>query len=312
MIVGQRVYRRDIVTGDSVAVYEDPEVALLARQYASKHPGEHPLAPDEDEADHPSLVATTETDVIDVLGPFATIERSVDRDFPVGSALHEIHRRVIDLRSARRASLGDLVEDSVRTRLLRDARAAVAVVFDSVRHSRDERAVLAADMLGHFSLDTASFSLVESDGKPAVAFLVPGQGKDAGGYTLPLPALPIPPGDWWIDVQPTVPDSALANADLWRNQSYDVIARYDAIADDVLLVVRSRDGKEWPVTRIPAIVQRIHWLDGAASDTTVAHALSRAFDAAALYSGESRIALDASSPGRLIPVVRHTFPRDRD
>jgi hypothetical protein len=293
-------------------VYEDPDVAMLAREYGAKHPGERPLAPDEDEADHPSLVATTETDVIDVVGPFATLERSIDRDYPDGSTLHETHRRVIDLRIARRTSLRDLLDDTVRTRLLREAKAAVAVVFDSVRQSRDERAVLAADMLRHFSLDTASFSMVVSGGKPAIAFLVPGQGKDAGGYTLPLPALPIPPGDWWSEVRASVPDSALANADLWRNQRYDVLARYDALLDDALLVIRSREGKEWPVTRIPAVVQRIHWLDGTASDTTVARALSRAFDEAALYSGEARIAVNAGPRVRLVPVLRHTLPRDRD
>jgi hypothetical protein len=312
VIMGQRVYRRDIVTGDSVAIYEDPEIATLAREYGAKHPGERPLAPDEDEADNPSLVATTETDIIDVVGPFATLERSIDRDRPDGSAIHETHRRVIDLRFARRASLRDLVEDTVRTRLVREGKAAVAVVFDSVRHSRDARAALAADMLGHFSFDTASFSVVVSGGRPAVAFLVPGQGKDAGGYTLPLPALPIPPGDWWSDIRPTVPDSALANADLWRNQRYDVIARYDATLDDALLVVRSPDGKEWPVTRIPATVQRIHWLDGAANDTTITRALSRAFDEAALYAGETRIAVNSGPTGRLIPVFGHPLPRERD
>jgi hypothetical protein len=310
VIVGQRVYRRDILSRDSVMVYDDPEVGTLARSYAAGHPGERPLGPDEDEAENPSLLATTETDVVDVVGPFATLERSIDHDFPDGRALHETHRRVIDLRAARRASLRDLVDDTVRHRLVGEARAAVAVAFDAVRHSRDERAVQAADMLGHFSLDTASFSLVVSGGRPAIAFAVPGHGKDAGGYTLPLPALPIPAGDWWRDVRPTIPDSTLANVDLWRNPRYDVLARYDPSWDGALLIVRSHEGKEWPVTRLPAVVQRIHWLDAAAGDTVLSHALSRAFDEAALYSGEARTALLSQPQALTIPVLRRTPERE--
>ena len=45
ILVGQRVYRRDLVTGDSVLVYQDTLVPHLARLYSRLHPDDRPLRP---------------------------------------------------------------------------------------------------------------------------------------------------------------------------------------------------------------------------------------------------------------------------
>src|SRR5215208_459482 len=80
LIIGQRVFRRDLVTGDSTVLMQDTTLADIARSYALTHPHEAPLAPDEDGADEPSAEATTETELLDVVGPFLTFEQHVDID----------------------------------------------------------------------------------------------------------------------------------------------------------------------------------------------------------------------------------------
>ena len=47
LLVGQRIYRRDLVSGDSVEVFVDDRVAEVARDFAKAHPEERPLAPHE-------------------------------------------------------------------------------------------------------------------------------------------------------------------------------------------------------------------------------------------------------------------------
>ena len=52
LLVGQFLYRRDLLTGDSSLVFADTVVPRMAAAYARAHPDEKPLSPDEDgEAD---------------------------------------------------------------------------------------------------------------------------------------------------------------------------------------------------------------------------------------------------------------------
>jgi hypothetical protein len=291
VIDGQRIFRRDIVSGDSVLMFEDLEVAKLAQAYARAHPDQHPLGPDEDEAEHPSLVATTETDIVGVVGPFVTFEQTADMEHGRKTQLHEVHRSVIDLRTGRIVGLDDLATDSVVQRVLHEGRQAVKVAFDSVRKSRDERASQAAQILDNLVFNATSFSLVVANDSPAIAFYVPGRGARAGGYALPLPPLAIPPGDWWKETRSALPSESLAKMDVWKGARADLIARYDSGNDDALIQVRSRRGREWNVTRIPSPVERLHWLDGPDGDTITLKALSRAFDEAALPAGGVRLSV---------------------
>jgi len=299
VIDGQRIFRRDIVSGDSVLMFEDPEIAKLATAYAAAHPMERPLGPDEDEAEHPSLVATTETDIINVVGPFVTFEQTADMEQSKRRQLHEIHRSVVDLRTGRVVGLDDVAPDSVVQRLLHDGRQAVKVAFDSVRHSHDERASQATEILDNFVFNATSFSLVVANGGPAIAFYVPGRGARAGGYALPLPPLPIPPSDWWNEIRAALPNESPSGMDVWKGATTDLVARYDSASDDALLLMRSRRGREWTVTRVPTPVERLHWLDGLQRDTITLRALSRAFDDAALPPGGVRLSMRGTRPSAI-------------
>ena len=48
LLVGERLYRRDLITGDSALVFADTTVPRIAGEYARAHPDERPLSPDEE------------------------------------------------------------------------------------------------------------------------------------------------------------------------------------------------------------------------------------------------------------------------
>jgi hypothetical protein len=129
----QRVYRRDLVTGDSVPVFDDPTVVRLARGYAAAHPHEAPLAPDEEAAEEPRTVATTEVSLVDVHGPFLSMEQRDDHDVDGERHRHVAHRAVVDLRSGRHASLVDLLGDSLAGVVVGAGRRQLVAALDSVR-----------------------------------------------------------------------------------------------------------------------------------------------------------------------------------
>src|SRR5215468_1834193 len=61
-LVGERLYRRDLLTGDSTLVFSDTVVPRVAKEYALAHPGERPLGPDDEPDANPSTTVTAEVD----------------------------------------------------------------------------------------------------------------------------------------------------------------------------------------------------------------------------------------------------------
>src|SRR5919109_1778453 len=66
MFVGQRIYRRDLVTGDSTLVFEDSVVPGMARSYAAANPGARRLRRHEEAPDEPGTSTTADVTVLDV------------------------------------------------------------------------------------------------------------------------------------------------------------------------------------------------------------------------------------------------------
>lgn len=288
LIVGQRIYRRDLVGGDSVLLREDTTIAAIADAWARDHPGDLPLDPDEDTNDDPSTVATTETELLDVVGPYLTYEYHLDVDIGGHKDQHLTRRGVIDVRTGEPVRIEDLVGPSEAGRVYADAITALAVAIDSIRKARDERAMRARSTIGGFHFDSTSFELLEGATGPEVAFLVPGRGLTAGGYALPLPPQPLPVGPWWSEVRDTRPTAAESFDLTWAAGGYTIGARLDSLGERALLSVR-RGGVSWPVAHVPQPVRRVYRLD-APNDSVTRQALARAFDDAAGYSGESRTA----------------------
>src|SRR5579862_2430467 len=98
VFVGQRIYRRDLIQGDSVAVFEDTTVGRAAARYATRHPDDSPLEPDEDAADDPASTVTGEVDVLELHGPFLSYQYRGALKGEAGTG-ETIRHGVLDLRS---------------------------------------------------------------------------------------------------------------------------------------------------------------------------------------------------------------------
>lgn len=327
----QRIYRRDLLTGDSVAVFRDSSVARAARGYAKAHPDDAPLAPDADAAEDPATSVTGEVDIVDVDGPFVSYEyhgssstrpahtSSPDSDEDEAPENETVRRGVVDLRVAKQATLRGLFGAAVADTAAARGRRAFAIVLDSIRAARgagDVRAGRAAAALGEFAFDARSFSLLDVSREPAIQFFARGAGGGAG-LTLPVPPVILLDGDrapWWMAERETMPVGGADSAsDIWTRANVDVIARYDTAGgpdegQGVALVLRHRRGvaadtvlSEWRVGRFPAPTRRIYWLDTPPADSATRRALARAFDESALYGNDARTV-------RLPLPVRHQRP----
>ena len=296
LLVGERLYRRDIISDDSLAVLADTTVPRLALAYAKAHPDERPLDPDEDGDADPPTSATAELDVLDVFGPYLSFEYRVDVTSPGAHAWHATRRGVLDLRTGKSVRVAELFGDSVGARVTAAGRTAFETMRDSVEHLRpslDGDEARAADALTRRSFDERSFTISAVGGKPAVAFGVPARGDDASGSLVELD--PVPAGDapWWGAVRRTLPTPDDADNDRWPGGSYRVIARYDTSGEVARLSIADTARREWPVASMLAPLRRIDWLDRPGIDGATRRALTRAFSEASTYDENTRVAAAA-------------------
>jgi len=326
LLIGQRVYRRDLVSGDSVQVFEDKRVSGIARRYAAEHPDERRLEEDEDGSDDPHTVATSDVELLDVLGPLLSYARHTDIDIANVEDSHTVRYGVIDLREGSAATLRAIFGDSAARRIVADARVAYRVVIDSVRRTRSARGRRAARVIDAFRFDSTSFSLVDIDGSPRVGFYVPGEGISGGGLSLPLPHVRAPEPSWWSAIASAVPKlGADSTSEMWTGPRYDVIARYDTSGEYATLVVRDSARNEWPAGRLPTPTRRVYRLDATGVDTAARRGLTRAFDESTLYSGSARTVIGprrgrshltltrwSRSTGTPVHVIFHPVQHRRD
>ena len=329
VFVGQRIYRRDLIKGDSVAVFEDTTVGRAAARYAVRHPDDSPLEPDEDAADDPASTVTGEVDVLDLHGPFLSFQYHGALKGEAGTG-ETVRHGVLDLRSVgaprSAASLRAVLGVPGAERMLASGQRRFGAVKDSARAigeggGESERRGSRALTGGAFSFDPLSFTLGDHDRALAVTFIVPGHGATGSGRYLSLGTIPVAgqlPA-WWREVRPTLPN-ADSTAVVWRHGKIDIVARYDTTEDDVELAVRDSTRHEWPVARVPSPAHRVFWLDTSAdagSDADTRRALVRAFDESALYSDDARsVRFDGHprehSAARFAAATARSTPAGRD
>ena len=293
VMVGQRLYRRDLITGDSSAVVEDTTVASLAAAYARAHPSERRLEPHEEASDDPELYATADLEIVAVHGPFLSFEHHSDIGLPDGSEIHSIRRGVVDLRTGTPRLPADLFGTAEGRRAVREARASFADGIDSLLTAPRLEAQEIARVLRELRFDPASFSIDHLDTDPALIFLVPGEGEWALDLAFPLAPVRVAAPDWWRDVRPLLPATpADGTEDVWESAgtSPTIIARYDTVEQIATLVLRDSAAQEWKAAQVPPPVDWILRLDLFPLDSVARRGLRRAFDDAALYSEETRIA----------------------
>lgn len=289
VFIGQRVYRRDLITGDSSIMYEDSIVPDLARAYAARHPTERRLAPDEEADETPRSMATVEVEVLALVGPYLSVAYHSDTHLEQGEEYHSTRHGVIDLRAGRPTTIARLFGREAADTIVARGRRAFGAALDSILAAGDSRASRAAESIAGFDFDPSSWALYEEAGEPVVAFLVPGRGERADGLALPLEPVTAPTLEWWRDdVIPTLPTERSDSADRWARGDYSVVARYEPAGDRTRISVRDSVGRDWQASNLPVPVHRIHWLDSPPIDSITRHGLGRAFDESVLYSEEAR------------------------
>ena len=338
VFTSQRIYRRDLLTGDSMAVFLDSSVVGASQRYAMAHPDEQPLHTDEDASDDPSSSVTGEVDIVDVHGPYLSYEyrgtvtaKGAGMDTS-GGGRQVMTRGVIDLRSGVRITprslFGQVAGDSAVARGHR-AFAATLGAIRAARASGNERARLAAEAARSFVFDAASFALIDADRDPGAQFFAPARGARASGLMLPLAPVAVPEAvdlDWWAAERVSLPiggpDSA---SDVWTRPGLEIVARYDTVGgpqegQGVVVAIRQvRDaravaskpaagaarreiaGREWRVGRFPSPTRRLYWLDRPQLDSAARRALVRAFNESALYGDDARSARHEHAPAMRPP-----------
>ena len=292
LLVGTRVYRRDLVDGDSLLIFQDTIVPRLAGEYARAHPGMRPLAPEEEEEADPPTQVTSDLRVVGLHGPYLSYEYHVDVTLAGREPWHATRRGVLDLRTGRAARVADLAPDSAAA-ILAAGRRRFRAAVDSLRESAgaaDEASSRALAAVSRLRFDEQSFVLVTDDSDLAVEFDVPERGTDVPDDVVPLTSITVPTPDWWAAVRPRHPES-LDELDRWprlQAAGYDLLARYDSTSEVARLSLSDSSRREWPIHPVSAPILQVVWLDRPAVDSVQRRALTRAFDEATLYGESTR------------------------
>ncbi|MGH7604232.1 MAG: hypothetical protein ACRENK_09585 [Gemmatimonadaceae bacterium] len=109
---GERVFRRDLTSGDSAIIYDDTAIVRLSRGYHSRHPSAPLLAPDDDPDDDVDISAVGETDVLNVLGPYIALEHRLSIEKSDEHDQDDTTRTVIDLRNGNPVAFDRMLRDT--------------------------------------------------------------------------------------------------------------------------------------------------------------------------------------------------------
>ncbi|HET8772018.1 MAG TPA: hypothetical protein VFM71_13625 [Gemmatimonadaceae bacterium] len=298
--VGQRLLKRDLITGDSASLFVDTLMPVLARAYAAANPDERPLGPDEAGYDNPRTIATAEVIVLNVHGPFLSYEYRTDIDIIGGPSTHGARRGVIDLRTGGEISLEALFGRETARAATALGRSRWNAIHDSLAAMADGAAAEVRAELDHLSFDPRSFTIGVEDRRPFVRFSIAQSAGRNAGPSYELAAIPIEPPAWWAGVSGAYPLRETRGERTWPRDDFTLVARAAVPRRGrSSFVLRDAAGAEWRLGSVPAPVLRVLWLsDSLPAGTRVA--LTRAFNESAFYSGDVRI---VKSTGDSIPVL---------
>jgi hypothetical protein len=292
VLVGQRLWSRDLIRGDSVELFADTLVPRYALTYAKAHPDEAPLLKDEETADRPRTSVTADLEVLGVHGPYISFEYRTDMDMTGernNADRHTARRGVIDLRTGKAVTVATLFGREAAQRVEGDANTEWRTARDSLLALRDRRSRRAQRAIASFAFDPTSFTIQSRDGEPRVAYAVPGEVSRGSLTAIELEARAVPPTSWWNDIRgelPTGPDSLLK----WHSDGMELSAELGEVGDVAVLTLRDASKRDWHVASVGAPVWRVHWLNSGVSAED-RKALKRAFNAASLYSDDAHIVM---------------------
>jgi hypothetical protein len=112
LLSGERVFRRELASGDSTIIYDDTAIVRLSEDYHRQHPSAPLLGPNDDPEDDVEVSAVGETDILNVLGPYVAIEHRLSIERPDDHDEDDTTRAVIDLRNGKPVALDRMLRDS--------------------------------------------------------------------------------------------------------------------------------------------------------------------------------------------------------
>lgn len=296
--VGHRLFKRDLISGDSAQLFADTLMPLLARAYAAANPDERPLSPDELGSENPRTVATADVMVLDVHGPWLSYEYHTDVDVIGGISSHGARRGVIDLRTGATSTLEALFGAPSARRLAATGRERWRVMRESllVIGARDGRST--AEDIDRLSFDPRSFILGVVDRDPRLRFAVVQSAAQVATGVVELDPIILDEPVWWPEVRESRPVEEFIQERAWPREGFTLVGRNaDTPMARVSFVLRDDAGTEWKLGSMPSPVLRVMWMGDSTDDPGTRAALTRAFNEAAFYSQDTRI-------------VRHTPPVD--
>ncbi|MBP7550675.1 MAG: hypothetical protein KA761_10345 [Gemmatimonadaceae bacterium] len=302
--IGQRLFKRDLISGDSVQLVADTLLPALARAYASANPDERPLAPDEHGNEDPRTVATADILVLEIHGPWLSYEYRTDVDVIGGTNAHGARRGVVDLRTATPAPLEAIIGAGPARRAVALARDRWSALRDSIAAIARDSAVAVTPTVDRFGFDARSFSLSVIDRALQVRFAVTQSGADEEANVVELEAIDVDAPSWFEALRPEYPIDERAEERLWPRDGFTLVGRP---ADDprarVALSLRDPAGTEWRLGSVPSPVLRVMWIGDSSAVPGTRAALTKAFNDASFYSGENRIVRHTPRAARVAPLV---------
>src|SRR6266513_1637242 len=112
LLSGERVFRRELASGDSAIIFDDTTIVRLAEQYHRQHPSARLLGPHDDPEDDVEITAVGETDILNVLGPYVALEHRLSIERADEHDQDDTTRTVIDLRTGKPVALDRMLRDS--------------------------------------------------------------------------------------------------------------------------------------------------------------------------------------------------------
>jgi len=109
---GERVFRRELATGDSALIYDDTTIVRLSSAYHQRYPRARLLGPDDDPDDDIDITAVGETDILNVLGPYVALEHRMSIERSDDHSEDDTTRTVVDLRNGKSVAFDRMLRDT--------------------------------------------------------------------------------------------------------------------------------------------------------------------------------------------------------
>lgn len=296
-----RVFRRDLVTGDSTLVFADSSVIRQLMTYVRAHPEAERL--DEDEPPQEGA-RSSESSITPLAVIGSTFGMDVHLDRMVGElGTHDTYRATVDLLTARRLSLAQVISapQAAGTLAMVHQNFAAAVALAGRRAGPVGKA--ASRALSQLIVDSLSFSLTRAGDSLAVAFLVHDEqvideARDTHRFTLEPIAIATP--SWWSLARRALPRQMPDSSSRFEVGTLALDVQYDS-AEVASVSVRTPSGAR-AVTRMRGPLRRVIALGDSLVQPqgTWRRALERAFTESGYYSETVRA---ASLRGRARPTA---------